>query len=60
MYTSLDADLKPFIRSKFFDSLMTLLVMQTGDICHPEAHASLLARYLIAVIEKPESEWRRG
>lgn len=43
LFSSSEEDLKPFLRSKFFDTLMTFNVLRSADVCYEEALAAILA-----------------
>jgi hypothetical protein len=58
LFSPVDKDLAPLLKSKFFDTIMTLQVLKTADIYHPEAMATLLSRYLVHLMSKPSSTWR--
>jgi hypothetical protein len=58
LFNPVDNDLAPLLKSKFFDTIMTLQVLKTADIYHPEAMATLLSRYLVHLMSKPSSTWR--
>eukprot|EP00172_Hildenbrandia_rubra_P000610 Plantae.Rhodophyta-Hildenbrandia_rubra.ctg13281.p1 GENE.Plantae.Rhodophyta-Hildenbrandia_rubra.ctg13281~~Plantae.Rhodophyta-Hildenbrandia_rubra.ctg13281.p1 ORF type:complete len:1025 (+),score=173.89 Plantae.Rhodophyta-Hildenbrandia_rubra.ctg13281:46-3120(+) len=50
--------LRPFLRSRLYQVLMTYLITQSADIIDRNAHLALLAATYVYLLVQPSSEWR--
>lgn len=60
LFDETDADLKPFLTSKFFSILMTFNIMQNADTCFENAYIAILSNTLVYLINQEESTWRKN
>jgi hypothetical protein len=59
LFDQRDSDIAPFLKSTFFDYLMTYNLLKSMDLCYDLSYAVCLAHYLGFLILQPASSWRQ-